>query len=393
MDVQSVLIGALLLNDQLAPYSLPELSIEHFRPELQPAFAAVQGFWIKNGELDILQIVARYPNQKQPLMACVGACESECIRLTRDRVEEWTRIILEDSAKSRFQSLALRAADAATAFTDLPDLYQQMGQALDTHTEKGDFQSVGDLLDDYIRHLGKKPQYIRTGLSKLDENLHLVPGNYFVIGGRPSAGKTALSLQLAAGMAKSGKRVCYFSLETDPATLEARLIANQLYAPLSAVKNKTLSLRELDRLADMKHWPLYIRSAAGKGVAWIKAQALRMKADIIFVDYLQLIHERGGGDRYTAITEISIALHELAQTTGILVVALAQLNRNAARAEPSNADLRESGQIEQDADAILLLSADGDAYFSRLTKNKEGRVGNAGLEFDKTLQRFTCAAT
>ena len=378
MDVQSVLIGALLLNDQLAPYSLPELSIEHFRPELQPAFAAVQGFWIKNGELDILQIVARYPNQKQPLMACVGACESECIRLTRDRVEEWTRIILEDSA---------------TAFTDLPDLYQQMGQALDTHTEKGDFQSVGDLLDDYIRHLGKKPQYIRTGLSKLDENLHLVPGNYFVIGGRPSAGKTALSLQLAAGMAKSGKRVCYFSLETDPATLEARLIANQLYAPLSAVKNKTLSLRELDRLADMKHWPLYIRSAAGKGVAWIKAQALRMKADIIFVDYLQLIHERGGGDRYTAITEISIALHELAQTTGILVVALAQLNRNAARAEPSNADLRESGQIEQDVDAILLLSADGDAYFSRLTKNKEGRVGNAGLEFDKTLQRFTCAAT
>lgn len=353
----------------------------------------MQGFWIKNGELDILQIVARYPNQKQPLMACVGACESECIRLTRDRVEEWTRIILEDSAKSRFQSLALRAVDAATAFADLPDLYQQMGQALDTHTEKGDFQSVGDLLDDYIRHLGEKPQYIRTGLSKLDENLHLVPGNYFVIGGRPSAGKTALSLQLAAGMAKSGKRVCYFSLETDPATLEARLIANQLYAPLSAVKNKTLSLRELDRLADMKHWPLYIRSAAGKGVAWLKAQALRMKADIIFVDYLQLIHERSGGDRYTAITEISIALHELAQTTGILVVALAQLNRNAARAEPSNADLRESGQIEQDADAILLLSADGDAYFSRLTKNKEGRVGNAGLEFDKTLQRFTCAAT
>ena len=118
-----------------------------------------------------------------------------------------------------------------------------------------------------------------------------------------------------------------------------------------------------------------------------------MKADILFVDYLQLIHERGGSDRYTAITEISIAMHELAQTTGILVVALAQLNRNAARAEPSNADLRESGQIEQDADAILLLSADGDTYFSRLTKNKEGRVGNAGLEFDKTLQRFTCAAT
>lgn len=390
MDVQSVLIGALLMDDQLAPYSLPELSIEHFRPELQPIFAAVQGFWITKGLLDIMQIAAKYPDQKQNLLSCVASCESECIRLTRDRVEEWTRIIMEDAAKARFQSLAFRAVDAATAFDDLPDLYQQMGQALDIHTEKNDFQSVGDLLDDYIRHLDEKPKYIRTGLSKLDENLHLVPGNYFVIGGRPSAGKTALSLQLAAGMAKQGKRVCYFSLETDPATLQARLIANQLYAPLSAVKNKTLSMNELDRLADMKRWPLFIRSAAGKGVAWIKAQALRMKADIIFVDYLQLIHERGSSDRYNAITEISIALHELAQTTGILVVALAQLNRNAARAEPSNADLRESGQIEQDADAILLLSADGDTYFSRLTKNKEGRVGNAGLEFDKMTQRFTC---
>ena len=126
---------------------------------------------------------------------------------------------------------------------------------------------MGELLDDYIRHLGEKPRYIRTGLSKLDENLHLVPGNYFVIGGRPSAGKTALSLQLAAGMAKQGKRVCYFSLETDPATLQARLIANQLYAPLSAVKNKTLSINELDRLADMKRWPLYIRCRRrGRGV-------------------------------------------------------------------------------------------------------------------------------
>ena len=355
MDVQSVLIGALLMDDQLAPYSLPELSIEHFRPELQPTFAAVQGFWITKGLLDIMQIVAKYPKQTQSLHDCIASCESECIRITRDRVEEWTRIIMEDAAKARFQSLAFRAVDAATAFDDLPDLYQQMGQALDIHTEKNDFQSVGDLLDDYIRHLDEKPKYIRTGLSKLDEN-----------------------------------RVCYFSLETDPATLQARLIANQLYAPLSAVKNKTLSMNELDRLADMKRWPLYIRSAAGKGVAWIKAQALRMKADIIFVDYLQLIHERGSSDRYNAITEISIALHELAQTTGILVVALAQLNRNAARAEPSNADLRESGQIEQDADAILLLSADGDTYFSRLTKNKEGRVGNAGLEFDKMTQRFTC---
>lgn len=62
----------------------------------------------------------------------------------------------------------------------------------------------------------------------LDNNLHLVPGNFVVIGGRPSAGKTALSLQLACEIAKNGRKVAYFSLETDPDTLYARIIANQL---------------------------------------------------------------------------------------------------------------------------------------------------------------------
>ena len=391
------LIGALLMDDQLAPYSLPELSIEHFRPELQPTFAAVQGFWITKGLLDIMQIAAKYPDQKQNLLSCVASCESECIRLTRDRVEEWTRIIMEDAAKARFQSLAFRAVDAATAFDDLPDLYQQMGQALDIHTEKNDFQSVGDLLDDYIRHLDEKPKYIRTGLSKLDENLHLVPGNYFVIGGRPSAGKTALSLQMAADMAAQGYKVCYFSLETDPNTLIERTISNRLRIPLHVVKNKNVSTDELDRLADVKKTPVYFRSAAGKGVGWIRTQSVRMRADIVFVDYLQLIHQAGAKDRYGAITEISIALHEFAQATHTLVIALAQLNRDTARtgAIPTSADLRESGQIEQDADAIILLASDvaikdhpERKYYFGLAKNKEGDTGDLLITFNKPIQRF-----
>lgn len=121
------------------------------------------------------------------------------------------------------------------------------------------------------------------------------------------------------------------------------------------------------------------------------SQALRKKAQVIFVDYLQLIHETGAKDRYAAITAISIALHELAQTTGIVVVALAQLNRNPSKpgATPTNSDLRESGQIEQDADAIILLSGDNpDKYLFRLSKNKEGGIGDLPITFNKQIQRF-----
>ena len=113
-----------------------------------------------------------------------------------------------------------------------------------------------------------------------------------------------------------------------------------------------------------------------------------MKAQAIFIDYLQLLADGKAKDRYQAITGISIALHELAQTTGILVIALAQLNRNAAHASPSTADLKESGQLEQDADAILLLSSDGEQYKCVLAKNKEGKIGEIPLTFDKTRQRF-----
>ena len=108
-----------------------------------------------------------------------------------------------------------------------------------------------------------------------------------------------------------------------------------------------------------------------------------MKAQVIFIDYLQLLTASKAKDRYQQITSISIALHELAQTTGILVVALAQLNRNAAHASPSTADLKESGQLEQDADAILLLSADKEEYQAILAKNKEGKIGEIPLTYHR----------
>ena len=388
MNTHKILLGALLIRPDLAPYALPDLEIEHFPPDLQPVFAALSGLWNAKGKLDAVAACARYPEQKTAILDCVQECEAECIRITRENVENWTQIIREQAALTRFQSLALQAGSALTTFADLPDLYSQMGEALTLDREGQDFKSIGELVDTYIRKLDEKPRYIPSGIPVLDKHLHLAPGNLFIIGGRPSAGKTALSLQIACEQARRGLRVCYFSLETDPDTLTARIIANRLAAPLADVKGKTVPQSDLDGLADLHKLPLYIRSASGKGVGWVKAQAQRMKAQAVYIDYLQLLADGKAKDRYQAITGISIALHELAQTTGILVVALAQLNRNAAHASPSTADLKESGQLEQDGDAILLLSADKEQYQAILAKNKEGRVGEIPLTFDKTRQRF-----
>lgn len=390
-QTQYILLGAVLTFSEYADV-LQDLKIDDFCPELRDTFAAIRGYWEHNDKWNPVEVMGRYDNCKKAMGECLDAFGAEFIRnVTHDMMLGWARIVKEQAALSRAREIAFKIVDGSTRYADLTGIYEQLGEAINLHNERSDFIPMCDGIDNYIRKLDDKPEYIRTGLKVLDNNLHLVPGNFVVIGGRPSAGKTALSLQIAASMAKQNYTVYYFSLETSKRKLGARLMANQIYCPLDTVKNKAVSLNEIDGQAKNMKMPLYIRSAAGKNVAWMKAQALRKKAQVIFVDYLQLIHETGAKDRYAAITAISIALHELAQTTGIVVVALAQLNRNPSKpgATPTNSDLRESGQIEQDADAIILLSGDNpDKYLFRLSKNKEGGIGDLPITFNKQIQRF-----
>lgn len=388
MNTARVFLGALMIRPEFAPEALSALNIDDFPADLQSVFAALSGFCELKGTLDTVQVCAKYPDLKDIVLACASECEAECVRITRENVENWVQLIKEQAALARVQGIAVQITSSLTTFADLPDLYSQMGEALTLDREEQDFKPIGELVDNYIRKLDEKPQYIPSGIPVLDKHLHLVPGNLFIIGGRPSAGKTALSLQMACEQARKGYRVCYFSLETDPDTLTARIIANRLAVPLADVKAKSVPQSDLDGLAELHKLPLFVRSASGKGAGWVKAQAQRMRAQVVFIDYLQLLRQAGAKDRYTAVTQLSMDLHELAQTTGILVVALAQLNRNAAHAAPSTADLKESGQLEQDGDAILLLSSDGEQYKCVLAKNKEGKIGEIPLTFDKTRQRF-----
>lgn len=393
IDVQTVFIGGLTLcKRDVATEVMVEVDASDFETkELQEAFNAIKGYWELRGYVDVVDLRETHKNVADLIVECSKTCEAECVVLSRERMGEWAKRIKENAALRRFQSLAVESTSALTTYEDLSEIYQQMGEAMSLKAEEEDAWTYEDVLNDYVLHMDEKPVYIKTGLERLDEALHISPGDFIIIGGRPSAGKTALSLQIAASMAKQNYIVYYFSLETSKRKLGARLMANQIYCPLDTVKNKAVSLNEIDGQAKNMKMPLYIRSAAGKNVAWMKAQALRKKAQIIFVDYLQLIHETSAKDRYAAITAISIALHELAQTTGIVVVALAQLNRNPSKpgATPTNSDLRESGQIEQDADAIILLSGDNpDKYLFRLSKNKEGEIGDLPITFNKQIQRF-----
>lgn len=387
MDLEKIFLGSIMIKPDIAPDVIGDLELELFSEEIRPVCAALIGLFDATGKLDVVAAMERYPALKVPIVECVESLESECIRPTRENILSWLQTLKENRAAEKFRSIALEACNQAMSFEDLQESYEKMGKALDIESKGDDFESSGDLVDDYIRTLRDKPEYIPTGLSKLDRNLHIVPGNFILIGGRPSAGKTALSLQLAVEMALRGYRVCYFSLETSTKVLMGRVISNVTCSPLADVQNKRVPVAELDCLARLRKAPLFFRSASGKSVSWVKAQAMRKKAQIIFVDYVQILSCAAAKDRYTQITKISIALHELAQSTGMVVFGLAQLNRNATHADPTVADLKESGQLEQDADAIILLGGTEHPFI--LAKNKEGEAGTwFNIEFDKEKQRF-----
>lgn len=255
--------------------------------------------------------------------------------------------------------------------------------------------------DGYGKH--KNTEFLPWGFAELDKHLYARLGNFIVLGGYPSAGKTMLSIQMALRMAER-YRVGYYSFETDALTLAERILAHVSQVPLGKIKQEKATeaeARELAKAAEkISGLPIDWIPCSGISVSTIRAEALNRRHQVIFVDYLQQISSRGM-NRYEQVTEISKELATLARAHGIAVIALAQLSRpektgkgQTKLARPTMSSFRESGQIEQDADIAFLLYPEdpNDNHSPRLLavgKNKEGERPLIRLDFDGATQTFT----
>lgn len=257
---------------------------------------------------------------------------------------------------------------------------------------------------DFIRRMGskKKPEYLSLGMEALDRLLYLELGDFVLLGGYASSGKTLLSLQFALALTEK-YRVGYFTLETNIKKLTDRLMAHMAQVPLSTIKKCDLDGDDARRAADasrrLDKLPLHFIHASGMTVRDIQAIALNRRYQVIFVDYLQIVSAQGKS-RYEQVTGISIALHTMAQAHGIAVFALVQLSRpekvGGKLLPPSMASFRESGQLEQDADAALLLwpedpNDNRSARVLKIAKNKDGERDTLHLAFSGATQTLSLA--
>jgi replicative DNA helicase len=238
---------------------------------------------------------------------------------------------------------------------------------------------VGTYAQGVIDSFGKPIVGVRCGIiGSLDEAVGtLRPANFVVVGGRPGMGKTSLVTSYSIGAALQGHGVLIFSLEMSADELTRRMLADMTFSPSGGVpyehiRDGTVRQHDMAAVLKAKHrfdeLPIEINETSGLTLARLIRQtrshkrrlaAQGGKLELVVVDYLQLMaHSRKGMSLYEHATEISSGLKSFAKEEGLVVMAVAQLSRDLERRpdkRPIPSDLRDSGQIEQDADVILFV--------------------------------------
>ncbi len=276
------------------------------------------------------------------------------------------------------------------------------------------FSSIGKKVVEIIQERDKQEHEgtlrgIPTGYHRLDALLSgLQNGEFVIIGARPSIGKTAFALNLINNICFGNKIAAgFFSLEMSDIDIIGRLISMRTGINSSRIRSNNLYPDDFTKISQkiLKNLddPLFISDVPSMSLFDIRIQARRLVikegVKIIFIDYLGLIDYTRRDDvrgltipRFEKVTEISRSLKALARELYIPIVALSQVNRDSEGREPTLANIRDSGSIEQDADVVMFLhreSRDDNATKLIVAKQRNGPVDSINFNFDaKTLNFF-----
>lgn len=243
-----------------------------------------------------------------------------------------------------------------------------------------------------------------TGITDLDDKiLGLHNQEFTVIGARPGVGKTTLALQIAQNIARKGKEVTIISLEMSDTQLIQKLIASKARINSYKMRRGTLEEADFEKIRDVSedisNLPITLISRATtiqKIETTIRKLKNKNQLDLVIIDYIQLIkNNKKLPSREQEVADITRTLKLLSLELDIPIIGLCQLNRNATKAEPTLADLRESGSIEQDADNVWFLYQEKEDESNvvdvtlKIAKQRTGEIGKVNLKFNKPNSEFT----
>lgn len=386
---QQSVLGSCLIDSRAVGLVLFELSDDDFQGVNRTLFQIIREKYTTGKPVDPVSVLADLGNTIEYRKYVIELMD---ITPTAANVKEYAAICREKGKVSRFRELGEQLMTVESA-KDGADLLRsanhiQVGRGMESWT-------MAQAIKNFYSRYDKKVTYIPWFLEQLNSQIDMEFGDFCLLGGRPSSGKSAFALEAAAYWGiKCGYRVGFFSLETSREKLTNRMLASCARLPLNAIKHSRLGQKELETLCDIagriNEATIDLISAAGKTVAEIQAFALERRHQIVIIDYLQIVADKGK-DEYSQVSNISKALHTMCQSLQIFCLALCQLNRTKG-ARPSLEDLRSSGQLEQDADGVLFLHRQEGKDNQReliIAKNKEGECRPTLLDFDGPTQHFS----
>lgn len=390
LNAQHSVLGAALIEPSLVPKIMQETSERDYQGGCLMVYTAIRKLFLAGETVDVVTVANALPAELRGFILQLME-----ITPTAANVDRYIAICREQARKNSIQDIARRILET--------DSTEQMGKLLEEATgmmvdrSSVKIVTMNDALASFYERHTQQVQYLSWPIRVLDDYIFAELGDFIVLGGYPSSGKSCYALQCAWHWARNYK-VGFFSLETSSQKLFDRQMASVANLSMSNIKRNSLTKDDWDKLGsmtvDIVNRNLELIPAAGYTPADVRAMTMQRGYQIIFVDYLQLL-QSPGKNRTEQVTAISIALHTMAQSLGVTVVALSQLARQGKdREHPDMSDLRESGQIEQDADLIMLLSLEDKENnkgprILDIAKNKEGERAKTLLAFDGAHQTFS----
>ena len=460
IEAEQALLGAVLVNNEVFDRVASLVRPDDFFDPLHARIFEIAGARIQKNQLTSPITLKPY-FQDDPGLAELGGSDY-LFRLAEAAISifaarDYAQMVYDLAMRRQLISIGEGMEHRASSVTVEGDAREQIviaEQELYQLAEKGGteggFQSFLQALTSAVQVANSAYQRdgrlagISTGLLDLDGTLGgLHNSDLLILAGRPSMGKTALATNIAFNIAKAfregerpdgsrgaidGGRVGFFSLEMASEQLATRILAEQAQVSSHKIRDGSLGEDEFRRFVEaakaLESIPLHIDDTPALPISALAARARRQKRqhglDILFVDYLQLVRPASAKDsRVNEVSEITQGLKAIAKELDIPVIALSQLSRQVENREdkrPQLSDLRESGSIEQDADAVLFVYREEyyaererpgednveamDAWQRRMDrctgkgevvigKQRHGPIGNVELAFEGQFTRFS----
>jgi replicative DNA helicase len=422
-QIERTLIGKLIINPQDYYNNHSLLSPDIFKdPKNKRIYTYLSKELEDGNKVDLVTLSEKISKSGEDLTSDVARMISEDAYL---ETQALTCILVLNQKKKKEQLLSLnnQIADMLSRDDDLFEILEYVEEQVGKigNVSKDEIVNVKEQLGGLLKDIEYKMNNeglngITTGFNSIDkftggwQETDLV-----IIGGASSMGKTSLALAFAFNSAFiGGSPTCLFSYEMSSKQLLSRLISSDTGIDNKWILKGTLDQSEMSKIHEsvgrIEETPLYVDECSSSSLKYlinrIRQYVITKKVKLFMVDYLQLVtNDKRGRSREQEVSEVARSLKNIAKELNVTIIALSQLNRGVGQrseSRPTIADLRESGEIEQAADMVVLvyrpeyygIKEDGDGQSTEglaeiiFAKGRNVGTGVMGLRFQRELTKF-----